>query len=51
MGTKTKAALIFQASKIWIQKRTVKVVENVSVKTGHLGKARMSWGLNVLHST
>lgn len=51
ISAQTKAALIIQVNKICIQKKTVKVIENVSVSTGHLGNRKMSWGLNVLHFT
>lgn len=39
----TKAALIIiQVNKICIQKKTVKVMENVFVSTGHLSNRKMS---------
>lgn len=41
MGT-NKAALIIQVNKICIQKKAVKVMENVSATTGHLGNRKMS---------
>lgn len=38
----TKAALIIQGNKICIRKKTVKVMENVSASTGHVGNRKMS---------
>lgn len=45
----TKVALIIQVNKICIQKKTVKVMENVFASTGHLGNRKMSRSLNALH--